>query len=152
MQNKLAFWSLLLLFVYYNIDRWTPLGNWNGEHHWPVTNDQFTLDLVVAAILLITILSFYRGIRIGMLLGTALLALWSYFHLQTWWIPYIEGVHSQRAIAFYSQFQQHTQVLPTFGFHFAPDAEHTFIDILVFPAFALCLFACVRTFRRPVPT
>ena len=144
----MAFWSLLLLFVYYDIDRWIPLGNWNGQHHWPVANDQFTLDLVIAAVLTVTILSFYRGIRLGMVLGTALLALWVYFHLQTWWIPYAEGVHSAKTIAFYLQFQQHTQLLPTFNHHFAPDAEHIFIDVFVFPAFASCLLACVQAFRR----
>ncbi len=46
MQNKSAFWSLLLLFAYYNFDRWMAFGNWNGQHHWPVANDQFTLDIV----------------------------------------------------------------------------------------------------------
>jgi len=147
MRYRAAFWAVLFLFLYYNVDRWAPLGNWNGQHQWPVVNDQFTLDLIVAAILTTTLLSFYRGIRWGMVLGTALLALWTYFHLQAWWIPYAQGVHSARAIAFHSHYLQHTQVLPSWRKHFAPDAEHTFIDIFVFPAFFLCLLACVRAFK-----
>ncbi len=146
MRKSAALWSLILLFFYYEIDRWTPLERWNGEYHWPVQNDQASLDVVVGVILLLSILSFWRKFRLGMIAGTALLGLWVFFHLQSWWIPYFEGVHSARAIAFHSQFLDHTQVLPTFGHHFAPDAEHTFIDLFVFPAFVLCLLATIRSF------
>src|SRR6266568_2296548 len=88
MKRNYAYWSLVLLFFYYNIDRWTPLAKWNGEYHWPVHNDQFSLDLVVGVILLGAIFSFRRQFLPGMVLSTGLLGLWAYFHLQTWWIPY----------------------------------------------------------------
>jgi hypothetical protein len=139
--------SLTLLFVYYSIDRWIPLGDWNLEHQWPVHNGQLTLDIVVIAVLIAAILAFYRKIRIGMVLATALLGLWCYFHLQSWWWPYLRGVTSARAIAFHSQFLKHTQVLPQFGNHFPPDAEHTFIDVFVFLAFAFCLTSTIKEFR-----
>jgi hypothetical protein len=144
MKRNYAFWSLILLFLYYNIDRWIPLGQWNGQSTWPVNNDQFYLDLIVGVILLGSIYSFRWNFRPGMVLGAALLGLWTYFHLQTWWIPYFQGVTSPRAIAFHAQFLGHTQLLPTYGNHFPPDAEHTFIDIFVFPAFLLCLIDAVR--------
>lgn len=141
-----AFWSLILLFLYYNIDRWTPLGGWNGAYHWPVHNDQFYLDIVVGVIVLGAIIVFRSNLRAAMVLGTALLGLWTYFHLQTWWVPYVRGVTSPGAIAFHEQFLQHTQVLPKVGNHYPPDAEHMFIDVFVFPAFLLCLVATVRSF------
>lgn len=59
----------------------------------------------------------------------------TYFRLQTWWIPYAQGVHSAEAIAYYSHFLQHTQVLHSWKNYFAPNAEHTFIDVFVFPTF-----------------
>lgn len=143
-----AFWSVVPLFIYYNIDRWTPLGRWNGQYSWPVRNDQFYLDIFVDVVLLATMGSFWKGIRVGMVLGTGLLGLWVYFHLRTWWLPYMTGVHSPGAIVFYSQLLAHTQVLPTFRNHFAPDAEHTFIDVFVFPAFVLCSISTIRTLAR----
>ena len=64
------------------IDRWIPLGNWNGEHHWPVHNVQFCLDIFVGAVLLVAILSFRANFRAGMILGTALLSVWVYDHVR----------------------------------------------------------------------
>jgi hypothetical protein len=144
MKRNYACWSLVLLFLYYNIDRWTPLGNWNGEHHWPVQNVQSSLDIIVGVVLLVAVLSFRTNFRAGMILGTALLCAWTYFHVQEWWLPYFRGVTSPRSIAFHTQFLAHTQVLPKFGNHFPPDAEHTFIDLFVFPAFFFCLVATLR--------
>lgn len=144
MRRSYAYWSLVLLFLYYNVDRWTPLGNWKGEHRWPVQNVQSSLDILVGVVLLGAIVSFRTDFHPGMILGTALLALQTYFHLQAWWLPYFRGVTSPRAIAFHTQFLEHTQVLPTFGNHFPPDAEHTFIDFFVFPAFFFCLVATAR--------
>jgi hypothetical protein len=141
MKRNYACWSLVLLFLYYQVDRWTPLGNWNGEHFWPVHNDQFSLDIIVGLVLLAALISFRANFGAGMVLGTALLGLWVYFHLQSWWLPYFRGVTSPRAIAFHEQFLAHTQVLPRFGNHFPPDAEHTFIDLFVFPAFLFCFVA-----------
>jgi hypothetical protein len=145
MNRYYACCSLVLLFLYYNIDRWTPLGNWNGQHYWPVQNDQVSLDIFVGVVLLAAIISFRANFRSGMILGTALLGLWVYFHLQSWWVPYFRGVTSPRAIAFHAQFLAHTQVLPKFGNHFPPDAEHTFIDLFVFSAFFFCLVATLQS-------
>jgi hypothetical protein len=145
MTRSYACWSLILLFLYYSVDRWTPLGNWNGEHSWPVHNDQFSLDIIVGLVLFAAIFSFRTNSRAGMILGSALLGLWVYFHVQSWWLPCFRGVTSPRAIAFHKQLLPHTQVLPRFGNHFPPDAEHTFIDFFLFPAFLFCLVATVRS-------
>jgi len=151
MRRNCACWSLILLFLYYTVDRWTPLGNWNWEHSWPVHNDQFSLDIIVGLVLLAALISFRASFRPGMILGTALLGLWVYFHLQSWWLPYFRGVTSRRAIAFHEQFLAHTQVLPRVGNHFPPDAEHTFIDLFVFPAFLFCLVATLGSLVRRSP-
>jgi len=145
-KTNYASWCLIVLFLYYNIDRWTPLGKWNGEYHWPVHNDQFYLDLVVGLIVLGAFLGFWLHARVAMILGTVLLGLWTYLHLQTWWLPYFQGVTSPRSMAFHEQFLAHTQVLPRYGSHIPPDAEHTFIDVFVFPTFLLCLIATIQSF------
>jgi hypothetical protein len=145
MKTNYAFWSLILLFLYYDIDRWIPLGNWNGEHHWPVQNVQSSLDILVGVVLLVAILSFRANFRPGMVLGVALLTVWVYFHVREWWVPYFHGVTSPRSIAFHASLLEHTQVLPRFGNHFPPDAEHTFIDFFLFPAFFFSFVATVRS-------
>jgi hypothetical protein len=147
-KRSYASWSLILLFLYYTVDRWTPLGGWNGNYTWPVHNDQFWLDIFVGMVLFGVILCFRLNFRTGMVLGTSLLGLWVYFHLESWWLPYFYGVTSPGAIAFHSQFLKHAQVLPRFGNHFPPDAEHTFIDVFVFPAFVLCLVETVQVLFR----
>jgi hypothetical protein len=149
-KRNYALWSLIALFVYYEVDRWTPLRMWNGNYVWPVRNDQFYLDVLVSAVLLVGIFSFRSSFRIGMVFCTAVLGLWTYFHLQSWWIPYIRGATSPRAIAFHAQFLDHTQILPRYGNHFPPDAEHTFIDVFVFPAFLLCLVTTAHNLMRKV--
>ena len=148
-----AYWSLLLLFVYYDVDRWAPLGGWNGNYHWPVHNDQFSLDIIVGVVLLGAMLAFRRELRAGMIASVALLGLWSYFHVVAWWLPYLRGVTSPGAVAFHVQFLAHTQILPRLGNHYPPDAEHACIDVLVFAAFVLCLVATVRSVmtRSPGP-
>jgi hypothetical protein len=114
-------------------------------HHWPGQNVQSSLDIVVGVVLLVAIISFRTNFRPGMILATALLSFWVYFHFQAWWLPYFRGVTSPRAIAFHEQFLEHTQVLQRFGNHFPPDAEHTFIDFFLFPALFFCLVATMRT-------
>jgi hypothetical protein len=139
---------LILLFAYYTVDRWMPLGNWNGQYRWPVQNDQFSLDIFVCAVLLAFIFIFRSNFRAGMICGASLLGLWVYFHLQSWWIPYFRGVSSPAAMAFHQQFLQHTQLLPKYGNHFPPDAEHAVIDVFVFPAFIFSLIATISSFFR----
>jgi len=151
MKNCSAYWSLVLLFLYYTIDRWMPLGRWNGNYHWPVHNDQFWMDVFVCSALVVFIFCFRLNLRAGMIACVALLSLWVYFHLRVWWLPYFRGV-SPRGIAFHEQFLAKTQIFPRYGNHIPPDAEHTFIDVFVFPAFVLCLIATVRSFvksRKP---
>jgi hypothetical protein len=50
--NKLAVVFIALLFGYYEVYRWIPLGPWNGEFHWPVNNDQFYPDIVIGLLLM----------------------------------------------------------------------------------------------------
>jgi hypothetical protein len=106
---------------------------------------QSSLDIIVGVVLLAAIVSFRTNFRPGMILGIALLSFWTYSHVRTWWLPYFRGVTSPRSIAFHAQFLAHTQLLPRFGNHFPPDAEHTFIDFFLFPAFFFCLVATLRS-------
>jgi len=57
--NRLAVVSTTVLFCYYEIYRWIPLGPWNGEPRWPVRNDQFYPDIVIGLLLLWMIWKLY---------------------------------------------------------------------------------------------
>jgi hypothetical protein len=64
--NKLTIFFIALLFVYYETYRWIPLGAWNGEFRWPVTNDQFFPDIVIGLLLVWSGYVFWAGRRKGM--------------------------------------------------------------------------------------
>jgi ATP-dependent helicase Lhr and Lhr-like helicase len=143
-------WNLVvlaLLFAYYGLDRFLPLGAWNGQRAFLVDNGQVALDLVVLAVLAGTIVGVRFAVRPLMALGAAVLVLWCILHLETFWIPYARGVRSLRERAFHEQFLEQIQLLPRFGDHLPPDGEHLVIDLLVLPATLLTALAAVETLR-----
>jgi hypothetical protein len=141
--------ALAVLFAYYAIDRWLPLGAWNNAYGFPVDNDQAILDVIVLAVLAGT----YAGVRAGwwpvMAIGVLLLGVWCYFHWTTWWAPYAFGVDTPGEIRWHEQFEAGLQLLPRAGDHIPPDAEHIGIDVCLVPATVLTLRALVTRLRQP---
>jgi hypothetical protein len=132
--NKLAVVFIGLLFGYYEIYRWVPLGAWNGEFYWPVKNDQFYPDIVIGVLLLWMLSVFWRQRVVGMWIAVSLLMLWIGVHLVDWWIPYLDGTGPERE-GFYRFYSSRTQVLPVIGSHHPPDGGHTVLDVFVLLAF-----------------
>ena len=141
-------WALGLLFGYYALDRWLPLGAWNGNAGFPVDNPQAGLDIIVLCVLVGLFAAVRYEVLPAMIAGTALLGVWCYFHLATWWWPYVRGVESAGKLRFHEQLENNIQLLPRWGRHIPPDGEHIAIDLLVFPATALTLIATVARARR----
>jgi hypothetical protein len=144
--SRLAVISIASLFCYYEIYRWIPLGPWNGEFHWPVSNDQFYPDIVIGLLLLLMIWSFRRQRIVGMWIGVMLLTLWLGVHLSEWWIPYVRGTGPDRD-SFYHFYGYHTQILPVIGSHRPPDGGHAILDLFVLLAFAFCFVAAFANSR-----
>jgi len=119
--NKLAVIFIGLLFGYYEIYRWVPLGAWNGEFYWPVK---------------------WRQRVVGMWIAVSLLMLWIGVHLFDWWIPYLHGTGSERE-GFYRFYSSRTQVLPAIGRHHPPDAGHAVLDFFVLLALVLSSWAAI---------
>ncbi len=143
--------AVTVLFLYYEIYRWVPMGRWNGQFTWPVNNDQFYPDIVIGSILVWMAWSFARVRRVSMWIGTFLLALWTVVHLFDWWVPYAKNApENQGRFSFYSQ---RTQILPVIGNHYPPDAGHAILDFLLFPTFVVALMASIGNLRtdRPSP-
>ncbi len=133
--RALAAAAISLLFVYYEIYRWIPLGRWNWAFAFPVQNDQFYPDIVIGVLLAWFAFSFATGRRISMAIGSALLTLWVVVHSFDWWIPYLRDLPQNAGR--YSFYQPHTQILPVVGHHYPPDAGHVILDLLLFPAWLL---------------
>jgi len=144
--RRIAVVALGVLFVYYEIYRWIPMGRWNGEANWPVHNDQFYPDIVIGLLLVWMISNFWRGRRVAMWVGVGLLTLWVVVHLSDWWIPYIVGTGPERA-DFYRFYSSRIQLLPSFGRHRPPDGGHAVLDGFVFLALASCLWASLKRVR-----
>jgi len=142
--QRRSLWGLGLLFGYYAIDRWLPLGAWNGSTRFPVANDQAVLDVVVLCVVAGLFAATRYQIWPAMLVGTGLLALWCYFHATTWWLPYVSGVDTQRELQWREQFAGQLQLLPRWGTHIPPDAEHIAIDVFVLAATVSTAIATAR--------
>jgi hypothetical protein len=143
--------AVTVLFLYYEIYRWVPLGRWNWQFTWPVNNDQFYSDIVIGFLLVWIARSFARVRRVSMWIGTFLLALWTVVHLFDWWIRYAKNAPANHGrFSFYSQ---RTQILPVIADHYPPDAGHAILDFLLFPTVALALMASIASLRidRPSP-
>lgn len=146
---------IALLFGYYEVYRWTPLGPWNGEFHWPVSNDQFYPDIVIGLLLLRMISTFWQRRIVGMRTGVSLLTLWFGVHLSDWWIPYLRGTGPERE-GFYRFYSSRTQILPVIANHHPPDGGHAILDLFVLSAFIFGLWAAFvdrrNKIRSEVPT
>jgi len=64
--GRLAAACIVVLFLYYEIYRWVPLGRWNAQLSFPVSNDQFYPDILIGALLFWFAWSFAFARRIGM--------------------------------------------------------------------------------------
>ena len=134
-----------ILFCYYEIYRWVPLGKWNWQFRFPVSNDQFYPDIVIGVLLVWFVWSFAKARRSGMWVATVLLSVWVVVHCFDWWIPYMRNLPSNAAR--YSFYQPYTQILPVIRDHYPPDAGHAVLDFILFPAWFLVIVALVQ--RRP---
>lgn len=145
--RQFAFIAITMLLVYYEIYRWVPLGRWNGQVHFPVSNDQFYPDIVIGALLVLFLVSFLRGWRAGMVAASLLLGLWVVAHFFDWWLPYLRDLPSNAGR--YSFYASHTQLLPVIGHHFPPDGGHTVLDLLLYPTWFVALWATILSLKRP---
>jgi hypothetical protein len=145
--RKISVFWLAVLFLYYQIYRWAPLGAWNAEFRWPVHNDQFYADILVGVLLLWMMRSFYKRWIVGMWVSVGLLTAWLGVHVKVWWIPYAKGTGSEQA-SFYEFYGAHTQVLPTIGSHHPPDGAHAVLDFLLFVTWMACTLAAIRTRKK----
>jgi hypothetical protein len=145
--RKVSVFCLAILLLYYQMDRWAPLGAWNGEFRWPVHNDQFYSDIVIGIVLLWMIRSFYKRQIVGMWVSVALLTVWLGVHIQLWWIPYVRGTAAEHA-ANYPLYGSHSQILPAVGSHHTPDIEQAVLDLLLFVTSVVCALAAFRTRKK----
>ena len=140
-RNRVAVFFLSLLFLYYEIYRWVPLGKWNWQFSWPVSNDQFYPDIVIGLLLILFVVAFVRSWRFAMWIGVVLLGLWVGVHFFDWWLPYLKG--SASYYSRYSFYAPHSQILPVFGTHYPPDGGHAILDVILYPTWLACLIAAL---------
>lgn len=138
-KNRIAVVLLFLLLLYYELYRWVPLGRWNGQHYWPVQNDQFYPDIVIGFLLVFFLLAFARGWQVGKWACVVLLGLWVGVHFFDWWLPYLQSSASNYSR--FSFYAAHTQILPVVGHHYPPDGGHAVLDFLLYSTWFSCLLA-----------
>ena len=135
--------AVLVAGLYMEAVEWIDLYPWNDIRH---GNGQATLDYAIAAVVLAQFLWLLRGDRAGALVAVALMGLWSWLQIATWWLPYFAGVSPGWAKVYAKWFAGTTQILPTWPNHLPPDANHLTLDLLIFSAFLSSLAALIASF------
>ena len=101
--SKITTVAMGALCVYYILFRWTPLGRWNWQFHWPAENDQFYPDIVICVLLAWFTMAFLRRRLPVMWIATVLLTVSAVIHLFDWWIPYAQdSVTNYARYSFYA--------------------------------------------------
>jgi hypothetical protein len=142
---KRAAVGVLALGAYLEVVEWANLYPWNDIRS---GNGQATLDYAIAAIILVLFVVLWRGGRIAGVVATALMGLWGWLQIQTWWLPYFTGASPGWKKVYARWFSGTTQILPVWADHLPPDANHFALNLLLLLAFVLCAIATVGEFRR----
>lgn len=128
-----AIFAILVLLCYYELYRWVPTGHCNGQFHWPVKNDQVYPDIVIGVVLITIAWAVAQTRPFLIVIGAALLALWTIVHVFDWWLPHIRGTGPGHP-GYYHYIHGYTQILPIAGNHYPPDGGHAVLDFLIWIA------------------
>lgn len=139
--------ALVALGVYLEAVEWIDLSPWNNIRG---GNGQETLDCALAAIFAALAAWLWFGGRVPALLSTALMGLWGWLQIGTWWIPYVKGASPEWSRTYAKWFAGATQILPSTPGHLPPDANHLILHVLIAIAFVLSAIAAAASFRRRV--
>ena len=138
--RKLAAACIAVLFVYYEIYRWIPLGRWNAPYPW--ADGTRIADIVIGILLLWFAWSFVSAQRIGMWTTVTLLYALAALDLWGWWVRYAQSLPNQ--VHAYDWYAMRTQILPIIGYHFPPPAGQVILDLILFPTALIVMMAAVR--------
>ncbi len=151
-----AAWQHTILAVYLWAVETIPLGNRNrqkGERLLPaLLSGQGIGGAEFGALAFVALPAIVCGVayrwRSLWFAGIALLvdAVWLWMQIQTWWIPYISGRPSRWQLA-YAQGPT-TKLLPSFGYHVAPDGMHFVIHVLLVAAIMMALLGVRKLATR----
>lgn len=134
------------LFIYYQIIEWVDLFPWNDIRR---GNGQASLDLIVAAVLIILIMGTWRRLRWLMAVGVGLYGLWAWLQIDSWWIPYFRGSSPAWKRTYDRFFGETIKFLQSDGVHLPPDACHVVLQIFIFAALITSALAVLQLFSTP---
>ncbi len=143
---RVAFISQALLVVYLEVVEWIDLFYpWNDIRR---GNAQETLDIVLGAVMAAALAATYFRWRPGMVGAFLAYAVWLGLQVWTFWIPYAFGASERWARIHAANFAETVQILPTYGDHLPPDANHFVLQVLIVAALVTTGGASWRFPRR----
>ena len=162
MSYRTALGWQIALAAYMQAISWIPLGRWNYQPCCATGLEQLrrgTLswsDALTALAFLLPVLIFWFGARRdsawAMVLSLLIVGVWLGLQLWTWWPPYVFGASEQWARVYDRAFAASTRILPRWGNHLPPDAEHFVLQVLLAGSVVSGTVAELRqTRRRPPP-
>jgi len=140
-QYRTALRWQMALAVYMQLISWVPLGRWNYQPCCAPGFEQLrrgTLSAADALTLvgfLLPAVVFWLGVRRDwrwmMALSLVSLGVWLGLQIWTWWPPYLFGATEHWSRVYARAFAESTPILPRWGNHLPPDAEHFVLLVLL---------------------
>lgn len=122
---------VVVLGGYLQLVEWVSLFPWNDIRR---GNGQEGLDLILAVATVVLAFGLWRRWRVVSIVAAVALAGWAWLQATTWWVPYAAGASPGWARVYGRWFGETVSVLPRWGDHLPPDANHLTLHILILTA------------------
>jgi hypothetical protein len=147
--NHWAALATLALGLYLEAVEWIDLYPWTTS--FKVThgnNGERTLDVVVGFTLVAMVVALWRGGRFLTFVCTALLGVFVWLQVSSWWIPYFAGADPHWKKAYAKWYKDTVQVMPSSPDHLAPPAKVLVLQAILAIAIGLSLVATILPQHR----
>ncbi len=141
---KAALVMQLLLVAYWLTIQVGDLSPWNDIAAGPAA-DALRLRIAITALPLIVLVAIFAfGLQTLGLLSVAGYAIYLALQLWAWWKPYVWGASADQQAAYAAGFAKTLKVLPAYGTHLPPDAQHIVLHALALVTLLVTAMAVAR--------
>ena len=141
---KAALVMQLLLVAYWLAIHVVDLSPWNDIAAGPAV-DALRMRIAVTVLPLITLAAIFAlGLQTLGMLSVAGYAIYLALQLWTWWKPYAWGANADQQAAYAASFAKTLKVLPAYGTHLPPDAQHIVLHVLALVTLLVTAMAVAR--------
>jgi hypothetical protein len=117
---------------------------WNDVVSGPASDD-LRLSIAINVLPLLALMAIFAlGVPVLGMVSVAGFAVYLAVQLWFWWKPYAWGANAEEQAAYAESFSRTMKVLPTYGTHLPPDAQHIALHVLILLALIVSAIAAAR--------